>query len=660
MTAERSIKVRTRSIREQFNSLQVTDEPRDDVNEDEEYEATTAAATTTENPQTFTTTTESDEKRKQTEKDASEVCERYPDTLIGRQIPNTTLEIEWDEVAEYVGADLDEGGCWEPTDCKPRSRTAIIVPYKDREVHLKRLLYYGHPFWRRQKIAYCVIVAEQFHDGRFNKGILMNAGFVEAMKLADFDCVVFHDVDMLPEDDHNTYACGHVPIHLSLMINKYDYRYPYGTDFGGVTMMSAQNYTYVNGHTNVFWGWGREDSDIEHRIHNKDMKIEKPKIFDSARYSMCVHAHPWTFQNEKHKQDIENSYQAVTHKMLMKLKYWRANNDGLNSLAYSMRGVTKNPLYTHMMIESRLLIPRTVKMTSEKNRNLINIEYDDSGLKTDAECEMVKFENATLKTNLVDSILRKEEPASERCLEIGNFCQGFASSEKDHTTGRYFLRELPLLAVGAESKAFVKQCPGNLAYYQLASEPIIVDAKNEDEANNGTVKITYEITAEVNFNRTETVWYRDSQLFNGLQVNEFTAELEQWEGNGTAPTSFIRWTGDREVQMVVLIEVPKQIPGFYTVLSKMVDVMGQPILEFNWNFRVSTGDNDLDRHLYEHVTFDPFIRQKSQKIASMWGRSIMNAVNKKGLDNIKFTFNADELKSPAERRAEMRGKTLRK
>ena len=30
-----------------------------------------------------------------------------------------------------------------------------------------------------------------------------------------------------------------------------------------------------------------------------------------ARYSMCGHAHPWTFQNENHKAGIENSYQAT-------------------------------------------------------------------------------------------------------------------------------------------------------------------------------------------------------------------------------------------------------------------------------------------------------------------------------------------------------------
>ena len=87
---------------------------------------------------------------------------------------------------------------------------------------------------------------------------------------------------------------------------------------------------------------------------------------------MCGHAHPWTFQNEKHKEAIENSYQAVTHKMLMKLKYWRNKNDGLNSLQYSMRFIEKKPLYTHLMIESRLLVPKTIKMEQQK-QNLIDI-----------------------------------------------------------------------------------------------------------------------------------------------------------------------------------------------------------------------------------------------------------------------------------------------
>lgn len=41
----------------------------------------------------------------------------------------------------------------------------------------------------------------------FNRGMLMNIGYVEARHPEEFDCFIFHDVDLLPEDDHNLYNC---------------------------------------------------------------------------------------------------------------------------------------------------------------------------------------------------------------------------------------------------------------------------------------------------------------------------------------------------------------------------------------------------------------------------------------------------------------------
>ncbi|KAA0186674.1 hypothetical protein HAZT_HAZT001605, partial [Hyalella azteca] len=48
----------------------------------------------------------------------------------------------------------------------------------------------------------------------FNRAKLLNVGFVEAMKAARFDCIVFHDVDMLPEDDRHLYHCAEQPRHM--------------------------------------------------------------------------------------------------------------------------------------------------------------------------------------------------------------------------------------------------------------------------------------------------------------------------------------------------------------------------------------------------------------------------------------------------------------
>ena len=52
----------------------------------------------------------------------------------------------------------------------------------------------------------------------------MNIGFREALAEDAYDCVVFHDVDLLPEDDRLLYRCGETPKHLSVAIDKYGYR----------------------------------------------------------------------------------------------------------------------------------------------------------------------------------------------------------------------------------------------------------------------------------------------------------------------------------------------------------------------------------------------------------------------------------------------------
>ena len=58
----------------------------------------------------------------------------------------------------------------------------------------------------------------------------MNIGFYEALHHSKFDCFVFHDVDLLPEDDRNSYSCPEegFPRHLSVAINTFGYRYMSG------------------------------------------------------------------------------------------------------------------------------------------------------------------------------------------------------------------------------------------------------------------------------------------------------------------------------------------------------------------------------------------------------------------------------------------------
>ena len=118
--------------------------------------------------------------------------------------------------------------------------------------------------------------------------MLMNVGFTEAMQDYSWDCCIFHDVDLLPEDDRNLYTCPTQPRHMSVAVDKFKYKLPYKTIFGGVAALSVDHFRKLNGFSNQFWGWGGEDDDMAKRIQHHRLKVTryKPEI---ARYTMVKH-----------------------------------------------------------------------------------------------------------------------------------------------------------------------------------------------------------------------------------------------------------------------------------------------------------------------------------------------------------------------------------
>lgn len=53
------------------------------------------------------------------------------------------------------------GGLYTPPDCIARERVAIIIPFRDREEHLRILLHNLHPMLQRQQLDYGIYVVEQ-------------------------------------------------------------------------------------------------------------------------------------------------------------------------------------------------------------------------------------------------------------------------------------------------------------------------------------------------------------------------------------------------------------------------------------------------------------------------------------------------------------------
>ena len=116
-------------------------------------------------------------------------------------------------------------------------KVAIIIPYRKREDQLKVLMNTLHPLLYRQHIQYRIFVIQQ-QSGIFNRALLLNVGFRESSKFGNYDCFIFHDVDLLPEDSRNLYTCPDMPRHMSVAVDKFDYKLPYNKIVGGVFAIS--------------------------------------------------------------------------------------------------------------------------------------------------------------------------------------------------------------------------------------------------------------------------------------------------------------------------------------------------------------------------------------------------------------------------------------
>ena len=76
-----------------------------------------------------------------------------------------------------------------------------------RADHLRTLLFNLHSLLPRQQLDYGIYIVEQNGAEAFNRAMLFNVGAAEALKQYDYQCFIFHDVDLMPEDDRNIYSC---------------------------------------------------------------------------------------------------------------------------------------------------------------------------------------------------------------------------------------------------------------------------------------------------------------------------------------------------------------------------------------------------------------------------------------------------------------------
>ena len=142
---------------------------------------------------------------------------------------------------------------------------AIIIPYRDRRKHLEYFIDNTVPLIQKHLPHTKVIVVEQANDKLFNRGKLLNVGFMEYKDKTKY--FFTHDVDINPTEDilkeyyiYNVTSKKVWGIYTSAC-----------NTLGGIIKIRSEDIFMANGFPNDIWGWGAEDKALQNRTEFFDI-----------------------------------------------------------------------------------------------------------------------------------------------------------------------------------------------------------------------------------------------------------------------------------------------------------------------------------------------------------------------------------------------------
>lgn len=212
---------------------------------------------------------------------------------------------------------------------------SVIVPYRDRKGHLAKFVPWMHNYLK--DLPHQIVIVEQFQKRQFNRGKLINVGFdllIQGIVGAQPTLIVPHDIDMLPRAvDYATPpekpACL-VAVGKDLHHKRVDY-------FGGVNLLTTEQFIAINGFSNSYWGWGCEDQDMRMRCINAGLGwMRRPGTYKFLPHAPSV-IQP-VFKHNRAELD-----RAIT---------MRDFSDGLETLEYTLETTQdcKDHLLLHVVI----------------------------------------------------------------------------------------------------------------------------------------------------------------------------------------------------------------------------------------------------------------------------------------------------------------------
>lgn len=227
--------------------------------------------------------------------------------------------------------------------CQDGKNLAVIIPFRKREAHLETLLPKLTKYLSDAGISFQIHVVEQADLKPFNCGKLLNIGAEISKNWADYYSL--HDVDFIPIDV--CYQLPSFPIRAITLIDQVEGRREIPTCcFGGNVILSKEHMFQVNGFSNNYWHWGKEDDDFLLRC-----LLEGLVPFEDTEGHCQEMEDPTSRQSDEHGNVVQSDAEKSRLRSFYKSNRKRRNQlakgvldhqtDGLNSLQYELVSQTQ-------------------------------------------------------------------------------------------------------------------------------------------------------------------------------------------------------------------------------------------------------------------------------------------------------------------------------
>ena len=267
-------------------------------------------------------------------------------------------------------------------------KLGIIIPYRNRP---EQLATFRKEINDYLDIDFELIVVEQSDKKDFNRGKLLNIGFLKAEELG-CDYVIFHDVDMLPVEADYSYV--NKPTHLITEVDLPEgvSRTLFDEYFGGVTAFPVNLFKQINGYSNEYYGWGFEDDDLLLRCLENHIDLDGKKVIQRGRECIAL------------EFNGEDSFVAVPNKLSILRNFSIFTSFSYNNVISDVDLVTdNNSIFSIPGFDTTLTINSFFDLTFQFWKNdLSSISIPTKGLQAGHFNAIITVDNKGANRNTVD------------------------------------------------------------------------------------------------------------------------------------------------------------------------------------------------------------------------------------------------------------------